>query len=66
MQILREISFGECKSSKTAVLTIFGGLKFVHLVNFKLLKVGKFLKNQNTASRTPKIDFTQNLSVRIL
>ena len=36
IQILREINFGESRSSKIA---IFGALDFVNLVNFSLLKV---------------------------
>ena len=35
-QILREINFGEPKSSKTAVFATFGVLNFVNLVNFSL------------------------------
>ena len=36
IQNLREINFGESRSSKTAVFGIFGLLGFVHLVNFSL------------------------------
>ena len=57
-QILREINFGESRSSKTAIL-----------INFSLQKVHKIIKikNQNLyiclngricISRIPKIDFT--------
>ena len=35
-QILREINFGESRSSKTAILAILGALKMVHLVNFSI------------------------------
>ena len=38
-QILREISFGESKSSKTAVFAILGALNVDNLVNCSLLKV---------------------------
>ena len=44
IQILREINFGESKSSKTVVFAIFGALNFVNLVDFSLQKVQKFLK----------------------
>ena len=43
-QILREINFEECGSSKTAVFVIFGALNFVALVNFSLQKVQTFMK----------------------
>ena len=44
-QILREINFGESRSSKIA---IFGALNFVDLVNISLQKVQKVMKNQNS------------------
>ena len=43
IQNLREINFGESRSSKTAVFGIFGPLSFVHLV-----KVQEFIQNQNS------------------
>ena len=43
-QILREIIFGESRSSKTAVFVILGPLNFVDLVNLSLQKVQKFIK----------------------
>ena len=48
IQILREINFVECTSSKIAVFAIIGALDFVHLVNFNLEKVQKFTENQNS------------------
>ena len=36
--ILREINFGDSKSSKTAVFANFWALSFVNLVNFSLQK----------------------------
>ena len=44
IQILREIHFGESRSAKTAVFTIFGALNFVDLVNFSLQKVQKSIE----------------------
>ena len=44
IQILREIKFGESRSSKTAILANFGALNFVGLVKFSLQKVQKFMK----------------------
>ena len=41
IQILREINFGESRSSKTAVLAISGALIFVDLVNSSLQKMQK-------------------------
>ena len=38
-QILREINFGEIRSSKTAIVAIPGALNSVDLVNFNLQKV---------------------------
>ena len=43
-QILREINFGGCRSSKTAVLAILGALKMINLVNFSLQKMQEFIK----------------------
>ena len=48
IQILREINFGESRSSKTAVFAILGALNFVNLVHFSLQKVQKFMINQNS------------------
>ena len=45
-QILREIIFGESRSSKTAIFAILEALNLVILVNFSLQKVQIF-KNQN-------------------
>ena len=42
--ILREINFGESKSSKTTVFAILGALNFVDLLNFSLPKSPKFMK----------------------
>ena len=39
IQILREINFGESRSSKTAIFVISGALNFVTLVNLSLQKV---------------------------
>ena len=38
-QILREINFGESRSSKTAIFAILRPANFVHLVKFRLQKV---------------------------
>ena len=38
-QILREINFGETRSSETAIYAIFGALNLVDLVNFSFQKV---------------------------
>ena len=43
-QILREINFGEFRSSKNAIFAIFGTPNFIDLVNFSLQKVQKFMK----------------------
>ena len=48
IQILREINFGESRSSKIAIFAIFGTAKFVNLINFNLSKSIKNLKNQNS------------------
>ena len=73
IQILREINFGNIRSSKTAVFVIFGALNYVDMGNFSLQKVQKLKKkNQNSVpvnvlqwqivnfnlDRIPKIDFT--------
>ena len=47
-QILREINFGDFKSSKTAIFAILGALNFVDLVNFGLQKV---IKSQNIVAK---------------
>ena len=39
IQILSEINFGECRSSKNAIFAILGALNFVNLANFRLQKV---------------------------
>ena len=44
IQILREINFGECESSKTDVFAIFEALNFVDLQNFSLQKVQNFTR----------------------
>ena len=44
IQILREINFGESRSSKTAVFAIFGAVHFVDLVNCSLQNLQKFIK----------------------
>ena len=38
IQILREINFGESRSSKITVFAIFGALNIVDLINFSLQK----------------------------
>ena len=43
-QILREINYGESRSSKTAVFAILGVLNFVNLVNFKPTKSARIMK----------------------
>ena len=35
---LREINFGECRSSKTTIFVILGALNFVDVVNFSFEK----------------------------
>ena len=47
-EILREINFEDSRSAKSAVFAILGAVNFVHLVNFSLQKVQKFIKNQNS------------------
>ena len=42
--ILREINFGESRSSKIVVLVILGGLEMIDLVNCSLQKMQKFIK----------------------
>ena len=44
IQILREINLGESRSSKIAVFAILCALNLVHLVNFRLQKVQKFIE----------------------
>ena len=44
IQILREINFGESRSSKTAVFAIFGAVTFVDLLNCSIQKVQKCIK----------------------
>ena len=43
-QILREINFGESRTSKMAVFAILGALNFVNLENLGIQKVQKFMK----------------------
>ena len=45
-QILREINFGDSRSSRFNVFAILGVRNLVNLVNFSLQKVQKFIKNQ--------------------
>ena len=45
-QILREINFAESRNAKTAVFANLEAVNFVHLVNFYLQKVQKFIKIQ--------------------
>ena len=45
-QILREINFGQSRSSKTAIFAFFEGPNFVKLVNFSLQKVHYFIKSR--------------------
>ena len=42
--ILREINFVDSRSAKTAVFAILGAVNFVHMVNFSLQKLQKFMK----------------------
>ena len=44
LHILREINFGECRSSKNAIFAILRARSFVNLVNFTVHKVQKFIK----------------------
>ena len=46
-QILREISFGECRSSKTAVDATLEALYFVNWVDSSLQNVPRIHKKQN-------------------
>ena len=45
-EILREINFEDSRGAKSAVFAILGAVNFVHLVNFSLQKVQKFIKIQ--------------------
>ena len=54
-QILREINFGEYRSSKNAVLAILGALKMIDLVNFSFEKVQKFITIKLRPSENYKI-----------
>ena len=57
-EILREINFEYPRSAKSAVFAILGAVKFVHLANFSLQKVQKFIKSQFRASKCVKmVDF---------
>ena len=44
IQILREINFGDSRSSKTAIFAILGAPNFVNLVNLSLQKVQKIIE----------------------
>ena len=57
IQILREINFGESRSSKNAIFAIFGAPNFVFLVNFSLQKAQKSLKSKFRASKCFKIAY---------
>ena len=48
IQILREINFGESRSSKNAVFAIFRGSEFSYFGNFWLSKSEKINENQNS------------------
>ena len=48
IEILREINFGEYKSSKTAYLAIMETLNFGNFVNFSLQKRAKIHPSQNS------------------
>ena len=65
--ILREINFGESRSSKIANCAILGTVKFVELVNFSHqnsnFRASQFVKMADFESRNSLIfDFTKNLS----
>ena len=47
-QILREINFGESRSSQTAIFATLETLNLANLVNFTLQKVQQSHKNQNS------------------
>ena len=47
-QFLREINFGESKSSTTTVFAYFEGLKFCKFGKFQPSKIAKFHKEQNS------------------
>ena len=47
IQILREINFGQSKSSKIGAFAILVALNFVNLVDFSLLEVKKIIKIKN-------------------
>ena len=48
-QILREINFGECESSKNAIFAIIGGgFEFCILAIFSLQKMQIFTEDQNS------------------
>ena len=55
-QVLREINFGEFRSSKTAFLTILKALNFVYFVNYILHKVHKN-QNQEPLNVFKMVDF---------
>ena len=55
IQILREINFGDSRSSKTAIFAILGAPNFVNLVNFSLQKVQKSIESKFKASKCVKM-----------
>ena len=67
IQILREIIFGEFKSSKIAVYSILGALNFVNLAIFSLQKVQEFIKSKFRASKCVKMaDFALLVSPKLV
>ena len=67
-QILREINFGESRSSKTAgFFSILGALSFVNWVNFKLHKCKNSLKSKFRAKRCVKMaDFAHLIPPKLI
>ena len=73
--ILREIHFGDSRSSKTAILTHFEALnldfhELLHFLKADIFQINKIQSLENgkngsfRASKFTKIDFTQNLSIK--
>ena len=60
IQILREINFGESRSTKTAVFAISGSLYFDNLLNICLQKVKKFTLENVKRSQKFKIQSCSN------
>ena len=54
-EILREILLEYSRSAKSAVLATLGAVNFVHLVNFSLQKVQKFIKSKFKPSKYAKM-----------